>query len=246
MVLMATFNIPLSKEMAGVFSLLMTLQAKSLFLKPLDRESTAHYILTVMARDLGEDISHNTTALVSIDVLDENDNVPRFDNATTKLINISENAIVGSRIFTFSASDSDLGVNAEITFSVASGNFKETFRIDGPSGSLYLARPLDYEDKNNYILNVSASDGGTPKLTTTIKVVIKILDVNDNAPRFSSTAVVRQIEESIPPNTPVVTLTAQDRDSGVNGKSFLTSHIKIHQVIISPCNLKLVSCTPPK
>ncbi|KFM78662.1 Cadherin-related tumor suppressor, partial [Stegodyphus mimosarum] len=186
--------------------------------KPLDRETNARYILTVMARDMGEDISHNTTALVSVDVLDENDNVPRFDNATTRLINISEDAAVGSRIFTFSATDNDLGVNAEVTFLVASGNFKETFRIDGPSGSLYLARPLDYEDKHNYVLNVSATDGGTPRLSTTIQVVVEVLDVNDNAPRFSSTAVVRQIEESIPPNTPVVTLTAQDRDSGVNGK----------------------------
>lgn len=186
--------------------------------KPLDREVTARYLLTVNARDMGEEISHNTTSVVSVDILDENDNLPQFDNATIRMINISEDAVVGSKIFVFSATDNDLGVNAEITFSVASGNFKETFRIDGPSGSLFLARPLDYEDKNNYVLNVSASDGGTPKLATTIEVILKVLDVNDNAPRFSSTAVVRQIEESIPPSTPVVTLLAQDRDSGVNGK----------------------------
>lgn len=186
--------------------------------KPLDRETIARYILTVMARDMGEELSHNTTALVTVDILDENDNTPKFDNSTIRMINISEDAAVGSRIFTFSATDSDLGVNAEITFLVASGNFKETFRIDGPSGALFLARPLDYEDKNNYVLNVSASDGGTPRLATTLQVIIKVLDINDNAPRFSSTAVVRQIEESIPPNTPVVTLTAQDKDSGMNGK----------------------------
>ncbi|XP_054721267.1 cadherin-related tumor suppressor-like [Uloborus diversus] len=186
--------------------------------KTLDRETTSRFILTVMARDLGEDISFNASTTVSIDILDENDNAPVFDIATTKLINISEDALMGSRIVTFSATDTDLGVNSLITYSVASGNFKETFRIDGASGSLYLARPLDYEDKNNYVLNVSASDGGTPRLTSTLQVVVKVLDVNDNAPRFSSTAVVRQIEESIPPNTPVVTLTAQDRDSGVNGK----------------------------
>lgn len=186
--------------------------------KPLDREVTAKYLLTVNARDMGEDVSHNTTAVVSVDILDENDNYPQFNNATIRMINISEDALVGSKIFVFSATDNDLDVNAEITFLVASGNVKETFRMDGASGSLFLARPLDYEEQTTYVLNVSASDGGTPKLATTLEVLLRVLDVNDNAPRFSSTAVVRQIEESIPPSTPVVTLLAQDRDSGLNGK----------------------------
>ncbi|KAG8182644.1 hypothetical protein JTE90_018480 [Oedothorax gibbosus] len=183
----------------------------------LDREAKATYLLTVMAQDKGED-AHNTTASVRIDLLDDNDNAPIFSNTTIKMINISEDATVGSKICVFSATDNDLGVNSEVSFSIVSGNFKETFRVEGASGSLFLARPLDYEEKNTYILNISAFDGGTPRLASTAEVTIYLIDVNDNVPRFSSTAVVRQIEESIPPNTPIVTLMAQDRDSGTNGK----------------------------
>jgi hypothetical protein len=55
-------------------------------------------------------------------------------------------------------------------------------------------------------------------LTSTVSFIVDVLDSNDNPPNFPNTAIVRQIKEGIPINTPIVTITAEDPDSGVNGK----------------------------
>ena len=67
-------------------------------------------------------------------------------------------------------------------------------------------------------MNITASDGGNPRLYTTIVFAVQVIDANDNAPSFPNTAIVRQIREGIPINTPIVTITAEDPDSGDNGK----------------------------
>ncbi|XP_022249667.1 cadherin-related tumor suppressor-like [Limulus polyphemus] len=193
--------------------------------KTLDREKTPRFVLIVLATDTGEHEHHTSTATVTIDVLDENDNSPVFQFPKQR-VEISEDTPVGYSIFTFSATDADEGINGEVSYSIGAGNNKETFKIDSTAGVLFLDRPLDYEEHSIYYLNVSASDGGAPRLTTTIQFPIRVIDVNDNQPVFPNIAIVRQIEEGIPPKTPVVTITAEDKDSGINGE--VTYHIK-HQ-----------------
>lgn len=186
--------------------------------KYLDRETVSMYRLVVVAHDAairGSRLSSTTT--VQIDVLDENDNAPEFTQTNTK-ISVNETAAVGRELMRFRASDSDLGVNSQITFSISNGNRRDTFHIDPITGSLYLHKPLDYEDTTMYMLNITASDGGTPRLSTTIMFNVNVIDENDNPPSFPNTAIVRQIREGIPINTPIVTITAEDPDSGVNGK----------------------------
>ncbi len=45
-----------------------------------------------------------------------------------------------------------------------------------------MAAPLDYESAGEHLVEVAASDGAYRAQTT---VTIDVLDVNDNAPRFS-------------------------------------------------------------
>ncbi|XP_064481963.1 cadherin-related tumor suppressor-like [Ornithodoros turicata] len=190
-------------------------------LKSLDREKTSSYELTVLARDTGVDVKHTSTATVNIQVLDENDNAPEFLVRLQK-VEIPETTQVGYEIHRFVATDRDLGLNGEVSFAIASGNIKETFKIDSVSGVLFLDRPLDYEQQSSYLLNITASDGGSPRQLRTLPFVIKVLDVNDNPPQFANVAIVRQVEEGIPMNTPVVTVTAVDKDSKLNGKVVYT------------------------
>lgn len=185
--------------------------------KSLDRETISSYKLTVVAHDAAtkNQLSSNTT--ITIEVLDENDNEPVFTQTNTH-ISVNETTPVGTELMRFRATDSDLGANSQIQFSISAGNRRDTFHMDAISGSLFLHRPLDYEETTSYNLNITATDGGNPRLLTTIIFNVMVIDENDNPPSFPNTAIVRQIKEGIPIKTPIVTVTAEDPDSGVNGK----------------------------
>ncbi|XP_065342592.1 cadherin-related tumor suppressor [Cloeon dipterum] len=183
----------------------------------LDRERQARYELQVSAYDAGEGVTLSATTTIRVDVLDENDNAPEFTQSEARIA-IAETTTVNSKLVQFRAIDADLGVNSEVTFSVAAGNRRDTFHVDPSSGVLYLHRPLDYEEINMYNLNITASDGGNPRLSTTVPFIVRVLDANDNPPVFPSTAIVRQIQEGIRVKTPIVTVSADDPDSGANGQ----------------------------
>ncbi|XP_076252739.1 cadherin-related tumor suppressor fat isoform X2 [Rhynchophorus ferrugineus] len=185
--------------------------------RSLDRETTSRYALTVLAHDAGLGKQLSATTTVHIEVLDENDNSPEFTQSESK-ISISEVTSVNVELIRFKATDADLGVNSEVVYSITAGNRKDTFHIDSLTGILYLHKNLDYEELTAYQLNITASDNGSPRLSTTILFAITVEDANDNPPNFPSTAIVRQIREGIPVHTPIVTVTADDSDSGINGK----------------------------
>lgn len=189
--------------------------------KMLDRETISTYKLVVVAHDAAAINQLSTNTSISIEVLDENDNEPVFTQTNTE-ISVNETTAVGTELMRFRATDSDLGLNSEIVFSISSGNRKDTFHIDQNTGSLFLHRPLDYEETTLYMLNITATDGGNPRLFTTIIFNVSVVDENDNPPSFPSTAIVRQIKEGISIKTPIVTVTAEDPDSGKNGKVLYT------------------------
>lgn len=185
--------------------------------KSLDRETVSFYKLSVVAHDVAATGRLSASTTISIDVLDENDNAPEFVQTDTK-ISVNEMTPIGTELIKFRATDSDLSVNSHLTYSIAAGNRRDTFHIDQITGSLFLHKLLDYEDMQAYALNITASDGGNPRLSTTIMFVVTVVDSNDNAPSFPNTAIVRQIREGIPINTPIVTIIAEDPDAGMNGK----------------------------
>ncbi|CAG0913257.1 unnamed protein product [Notodromas monacha] len=181
-----------------------------------DRETRNVYELTVEARDDGNP-RLSSSALVRVNVLDVNDNAPRFV-AGLETINVSERAEVGRVLTKFEAVDDDLGMNRVVKFHISDGNAMGMFLLDADTGVLTLGKQLDFERETGYSLNVTVSDSGHPKLHTWTMVEVKVQDANDNPPLFSNTAIVRQIEEGIPVGTPVVTVLAEDPDAGRNGQ----------------------------
>ncbi|XP_017783736.1 PREDICTED: cadherin-related tumor suppressor [Nicrophorus vespilloides] len=195
-----------------------------ILVRSLDRETKSKYTLYVIAHDASTENSLSSSTTVQIDVLDENDNAPEFAEMQTK-ISVLETAMVNTKLIQFRASDADSGMNSEITFSITAGNRKDTFHINPMTGSLYLHKMLDFEDVTMYQLNITASDKGTPRLSTSIRFQVQVLDANDNPPNFPNTAIVRQIPEGIPIGSAIVTVTAEDPDSGMNGKvTYSISH----------------------
>lgn len=184
--------------------------------KELDRETFDSYVLTVVAHDAGLESRLSSSATVHVEVTDENDNVPRFVGNQPK-ISVLETTATNTELLRFKATDNDLNNNSELAFAISAGNRKDTFHIDPLTGMLYLRKPLDYEELQRYTLNVTCSDNGHPRLSSVTSLIVEVIDANDNPPVFPTTAIVRQIREGIPVRTPIVTIAAEDPDSGDNG-----------------------------
>lgn len=193
--------------------------------RSLDRESTSRYSLTVIAHDAGLSKRLSSSTTVTVEVLDENDNAPVFTQTESK-VSVPETTPVNTELVQFKAIDADLGMNSEVAFSITAGNRRDTFHVDPLTGVLFLHKPLDYEELTLYQLNITASDNGNPRLATGFLFSVVVEDANDNAPVFPNTAIVRQIKEGILMRTPIVTVAAEDPDSGINGK---VTYAVLHQ-----------------
>lgn len=100
--------------------------------RPLDRETDSYYNLTVQAVDHGVP-PLSSTVLLSVTVLDVNDNPPEFTNKIV-YASVSESVSVGSEITAVHATSEDIGVNAEITYSIIGGDEQGFFEINSVSG----------------------------------------------------------------------------------------------------------------
>ena len=76
-------------------------------------------------------------------------------------------------ILQVSASDRDLGINREIVYSLESGHNND-FKINKDTGSISVARSLDYGKKSLYRFRVKATDKGTPSLSGFALVTLTI------------------------------------------------------------------------
>ena len=81
------------------------------------------------------------------------------------------------------AHDPDEGDNANLTYSITSGNNAGLFSIDPVLGVLSVEVSLNYEGQPLHKLVVMAADGGVPRRMGTTKVAVRVYDAND-APEF--------------------------------------------------------------
>uniref|UniRef100_A0A8C5TKI6 FAT atypical cadherin 4 n=1 Tax=Malurus cyaneus samueli TaxID=2593467 RepID=A0A8C5TKI6_9PASS len=182
----------------------------------LDHEATASYSLVIQAVDSGA-VSLSSTCMLSIDVLDENDNSPSFPKSTL-LVDVLENMRVGELVSSVTATDSDSGDNADLHYSITGTNNHGTFSISPNTGSIFLAKKLDFETQSLYKLNITAKDQGRPPRSSTMSVVIHVRDFNDNPPHFPPGDIFKSIVENVPVGSSVISVTAQDPDADINGQ----------------------------
>ncbi|XP_064222480.1 protocadherin alpha-1 [Aotus nancymaae] len=196
--------------------------SKSLWLelrKSLDREETPEVHLLLTATDGGKPELQGTVELL-ITVLDVNDNAPLFDQAVYR-VHLLETAANGTLVTTLNASDADEGANGEIVFSFDSGispDIQEKFKVDSSSGEIRLIDKLDYEETKSYEIQVKAVDKGSPPMSNHCKVLVKVLDINDNAPELAVTSLSLPIREDAPLSTVIALISVSDHDSGANGQ----------------------------
>jgi protocadherin-16/23 len=92
----------------------------------------------------------------------------------------------------------------------------DLFGIFPNSGWIYLRGTLDRETRDRYDLTVLASDNGTPSATATARVIINIMDFNDNDPKFVKTPYEFSIEENLRRGAVVGVIQAKDADLDIN------------------------------
>ncbi|XP_062485284.1 protocadherin beta-15-like [Pezoporus occidentalis] len=184
--------------------------------KPLDREDQGEMDFSLIAVDGGSPPRSGTTQ-IHVVILDVNDNAPVFTQKVF-IAQILENAPQGSVVLRVVATDRDAGVNGDISYQIsqAGGQSHSAFEIDPMSGEIKLTKSLDFETAENHELSVQATDGGG--LSAICKVVVEVVDVNDNAPEVVVNSFSSPIPEDALPGTVVALFTVRDRDSGVNGK----------------------------
>ncbi|XP_072526719.1 protocadherin-23 [Salminus brasiliensis] len=192
----------------------------------LDREITDTYSLTVTVVDRGVP-PLNSSATVSVTVLDVNDHEPVF-NSSEYYAQVSENSLVGTVLVQVFTQDLDLGPNGTVRYDLISGNSMGLFRLDPETGSLEVNGTLDYEEDTKHILTVQASDGGCPgdRKVSFAVIFITVLDENDNSPFFMFSTINCSVAENLPAFTPVCMVHAVDQDAGTFGLltySILTS-----------------------
>ncbi|XP_054498816.2 protocadherin beta-16-like [Agelaius phoeniceus] len=185
--------------------------------RALDREQQAEVAFIITAVD-GGDPPRSGTALIRVVVLDTNDNSPVFTQTLYK-VSVMENSSEDTIVVVVSASDLDSGTNREIVYSIFQNSEEDlqTFQINPETGQIRLKKPLDYEEKKSYEIDVQATDGGG--LSTHCKVEVQVKDVNDNAPEVIITSLTSTLSEAAPPDTVVALFNVRDRDSGDNGRT---------------------------
>uniref|UniRef100_A0A1A8IEC4 Protocadherin 18a n=1 Tax=Nothobranchius kuhntae TaxID=321403 RepID=A0A1A8IEC4_NOTKU len=200
--------------------------AELVVLRELDREERSSYELQYTASDRGVPPRTGST-LLKINVADSNDNSPVFEKSSY-VINLPENSPVGTLLIDLNATDADDGTNAKILYSFSnhvSPKIMETFKINPDSGHLTLIRRLDYEVLNSYDIDVQAQDMGPNSMPAHCKILVKVVDVNDNKPDISIDLMSTQgngdaayISESSLLETFVAFVRVEDLDSGLNGE----------------------------
>ncbi|XP_053893219.1 protocadherin gamma-A10-like [Malaclemys terrapin pileata] len=180
----------------------------------LDFEEAALYEIEVQAHDGGGLFDRSRIVIVVSDV---NDNSPEL--TITSLVNsIPEDSPRGTVIALLNVQDLDSGENGKVTCSVLSNlPFQLRKSLDNYY-SLVTDRALDREQVAAYNITVTATDNGTPPLSTTTMIPLRILDTNDNAPFFDKTSYTAYVTENNPRGASVFSLKANDPDEGENAR----------------------------
>lgn len=113
-------------------------------------------------------------------------------------------------------SDPDSTPNAEVQYTISSGDEVKLFTVDQWTGALRLQRALDREHQSTHVVIIQATDGqGHFALAP---VIVEVKDVNDNHPFFPVEVLTASIRENQPANSAVTVLHAIDHDAGVFGQ----------------------------
>ncbi|KAI5942021.1 Protocadherin beta-8 [Manis javanica] len=156
-----------------------------------------------------------------LQVIDINDHAPVFVDRDI-LLNISESSHPGTTFPLKNAQDMDVGLNNIENYIISPNSYFRVLtrkRSDGRKyPELVLDKALDREEEPELRLTLTAQDGGSPPKSGTAQVYIEVVDINDNPPEFQQPLYRVQVPEDSLIGLLIVTVSATDVDTGVNGE----------------------------
>ncbi|XP_072573604.1 protocadherin alpha-2-like isoform X4 [Paramormyrops kingsleyae] len=186
--------------------------------KALDREKQSAIHLLLTAIDGGTPPRSGTSEII-VNVLDNNDNSPIFSSSLYKT-KISENVAPGTSVIMLNATDLDDGANSEVVYSFSKheqGQISDIFYIDPHTGLITVKGDIDYELKNAFDIRVQAKDKGQPPMAAHCKVLIEVLDLNDNSPEIIVKPLLNTVPENAKVGTAIALVEVHDKDYAQNG-----------------------------
>uniref|UniRef100_A0A3P9L0N9 Cadherin domain-containing protein n=1 Tax=Oryzias latipes TaxID=8090 RepID=A0A3P9L0N9_ORYLA len=180
----------------------------------IDFEKSKSYQLNVQASDHG---GLTDTCKVFIQIVDENDNIPTiqlmsFSNS------VSEDSPPGTTIAVVNVNDEDSENNGIVKCTIDSD---APFKIESSLTGYYTIVTDDVLDRENipeYNITIKVTDQGSPPLSSSKNVNVKVSDVNDSPPKFDETHYSIAVSENNPPGFSVFVLSASDADWGQNAR----------------------------
>ncbi|KAM9416467.1 cadherin-20-like isoform 2-T4 [Salvelinus alpinus] len=192
----------------------------------MDREVREIYSIIIQAKDMGGQLGGLAgTTVVNITLSDVNDNPPMFDQKLYQM-SVLESAPVGSVVGRIRAKDRDIGINAEMRYSIIDGDGRDTFDISTDPTNLFgiitIKKPLNFESKASYTLKIEGVnthldhrflDKGPFSHVTIVHVSVEDID---EPPEFSSAAYYIEVSEEAEIGTVFKTVSARDPDASNN------------------------------
>ena len=152
-------------------------------------------------------------------MLPVNRHAPRFvGDQQAFMATVPEDRPVGYVVGRVSAVDPDPGDNGVVRYYVSGGG--EFISVDTVDGTLSLARPLDYETRRRFDIELTARDLGVggQSLEDRRVFTVMVADVNDHAPQFMHGVYSMSVHQDAPAGTTLAQLDASDKDRGLNAE----------------------------
>ncbi|XP_060110478.1 protocadherin beta-16-like [Heteronotia binoei] len=179
-----------------------------------DYEKKPSYSMKIKAKDGG---GHTGHCKVMVEIEDENDNAPEITviSITSPL---AENSSQDTLVVLFSVTDRDSGDNGRTSCSM---EMNLPFLLKTTVNNYYqlvTQRPLDREKVPEYNITITATDWGSPRLTSKRTIKVLISDINDNSPVFEKSKYEMQVWENNIPGLLMGLVHAVDLDVEQNAK----------------------------
>ncbi|XP_037531220.1 protocadherin gamma-C5 [Nematolebias whitei] len=198
----------------------------------LDYETSKSYLIDVTAKDKGTPEMEGHCR-VQVDLEDVNDNAPEIV-LTSKPSAVREDAPSGTVVALISARDLDSSDNGKVMLQLPKG-FPFTLKPSFSNNYELLTNgPLDREKMSQYDMEITATDSGSPRLSSSKIIPVTITDVNDNPPVFTQPSYNVYLKENGVPGSILFSVSASDVDSGENAKiSYSILDSKVQDVSVS-------------
>ncbi|XP_045061074.1 protocadherin gamma-A4-like isoform X23 [Coregonus clupeaformis] len=179
----------------------------------IDYEEVSSFELRIQAKD---GLGLASYSKVIVDITDINDNAPVI--YLKSLTNsIPENASPGTEVGIINVQDRDSENNRQVRCSIQQNvPFKLVPSIKNYY-SLVTTGELDRELVSDYNITITATDEGSPPLSSSKSIQLSVADVNDNPPVFEEQSYKAQVTENNKPGASVCSVTARDPDWRQNG-----------------------------